>query len=81
MKTFSIILALFIYYCVWLLLPIFDLDQKVSLFPLSSQYAVGIPILLLLLGTSIVGTSVAVMLWNDCSDVPKTRDKPTHTNT
>ncbi|CDO94714.1 unnamed protein product [Kluyveromyces dobzhanskii CBS 2104] len=65
MKTFFVILALFIYYCVWILLPIFDLDRTLSIFPFTSKYAVSIPIVLLLLATSIVGTSLAVLLWKD----------------
>ncbi|QGN14289.1 hypothetical protein FIM1_946 [Kluyveromyces marxianus] len=59
-----IVVGLFLYYCIWLLLPIFDLDQQFALFPLPSKYAVSIPIVLLLIATSIVGTSLAIVMWN-----------------
>lgn len=65
MKTFTIVLALFVYYCVWLLLPIFDLDEQLFLFPLPSKYAVSLPIVLLLIAVSVVGASLSLLLLNE----------------
>jgi len=65
MNRFAIHIVLFIYYAIWLLLPIFDLEGQWKLFPLPSIYAIYIPIVLLLIGFTIVGTFVGLLLLRD----------------
>ncbi|ADJ41754.1 ACR063W-Ap [Eremothecium gossypii ATCC 10895] len=62
MLKFALLLGIFSYYTAWLLLPIFDLDGKLWLFPLPSLYAVLLPIVLLLCGAFIVGSSLGALL-------------------
>ncbi|SCU88075.1 LADA_0E08042g1_1 [Lachancea dasiensis] len=50
MNRFAILTGLFVYYLIWLLLPIFELENKFIVFPLPSIYATICPILLLLFG-------------------------------
>ena len=69
MNRFVIHIILFIYYTIWLLLPIFDLENKWKIFPLPSIYAIYVPIILLLIGFTIVGTFVGVLLLRDTPDV------------
>ncbi|AET41522.1 uncharacterized protein Ecym_8237 [Eremothecium cymbalariae DBVPG len=62
MIKFTLLLSIYLYYVIWLLLPIFDLDGSLWLFPLPSKYAALLPIVLLLVGTLIVGTFLGVLL-------------------
>ncbi|SCU93933.1 LAFA_0F18998g1_1 [Lachancea sp. 'fantastica'] len=50
MNRFVILTGLFIYYVIWLLLPIFDLENVLLGFPLPSIYAAICPVVLLLIG-------------------------------
>ncbi|CCE61923.1 hypothetical protein TPHA_0B02500 [Tetrapisispora phaffii CBS 4417] len=62
MNRFLVLTFAFIYYLIWLVLPIFELDRKLYLFPLPSVYAVYLPILLLLLGVILVGSYMGYLL-------------------
>ncbi|EDO18494.1 hypothetical protein Kpol_1032p91 [Vanderwaltozyma polyspora DSM 70294] len=62
MNRFFILTAAFLYYLIWLILPIFELDEALILFPLPSIYAVYIPIFLLLLGFALVGSYLGYLL-------------------
>ncbi|XBW35977.1 hypothetical protein QEN19_001550 [Hanseniaspora menglaensis] len=59
-----------IYYVVWMGLPIFleENDFKYSilnfLFPISSQIAIQLPILIMLIGLMIIGTFIGVLFIN-----------------
>lgn len=68
MNRFVLHILAFIYYAVWLLLPIFDLEGRWAVFPFPSIYAVYIPIVLLLIGFTIIGTFVGVLLLRDTED-------------
>ncbi|AQZ09925.1 YIL102C-A [Zygosaccharomyces parabailii] len=71
MNRFLFLTAAFAYYTVWLLLPIFDLDRVIPLFPLPSVYAVYIPIILLLAGFTLVGTFLGCLLLFDKNEPVK----------
>ncbi|KAL3231196.1 Uncharacterized protein RNJ44_00835 [Nakaseomyces bracarensis] len=63
MKRLAADVALFVYYIAWLLLPLLELEgQWPWLFPLPSQYAIYLPIFLLLVGFTIVGTYLSYIL-------------------
>ncbi|CUS23676.1 LAQU0S11e01772g1_1 [Lachancea quebecensis] len=62
MNRFAILVILFTYYLVWLLLPIFELEDKVWLFPLPSKYAVILPILLVNVGVFLVVSFLGLLL-------------------
>ncbi|SCV99515.1 LAFE_0A04852g1_1 [Lachancea fermentati] len=62
MNKLIVLLILSCYYFIWLLLPIFDLDCELWLFPLPSSLAVILPIILLIIGTLLVGTFLGVLL-------------------
>ncbi|QLG70538.1 hypothetical protein HG535_0A04780 [Zygotorulaspora mrakii] len=68
MNRFALLTVAMLYYTVWLLLPVFELDNKLSMFPLPSIYAVYLPISLLLLGFAMVGTFLGVLLLLDSKD-------------
>ncbi|CCK70938.1 uncharacterized protein KNAG_0F02760 [Huiozyma naganishii CBS 8797] len=61
MNRLTIWILLYLYYAVWLILPIFDLEGKYIIFPLPSRYAVFLPIWLLLIGFASVGTYLGVL--------------------
>lgn len=71
MNRFILLTLLLLYYTIWLLLPVFDLDRKSVIFPLPSIYAVYLPIVLLIIGFTIVGTFLGVILFLDTQGVPK----------
>ncbi|CEP62057.1 uncharacterized protein LALA0_S04e06766g [Lachancea lanzarotensis] len=54
MNRFVILTGIFIYYVIWLLLPIFDLENTILGFPLPSIYAAICPVVLLLVGVFCV---------------------------
>lgn len=66
MIRFILLLTLFIYYVIWLLLPIFDLDGKLWLFMIPSKFAVLLPIMLVTGGFVIVGTFLSILLLKNC---------------
>lgn len=53
---------LFTYYTVWLVLPAFDAKWIQWAFPWPSEWAIMIPIVLLLIGFGIVGTFGGILL-------------------
>lgn len=65
MNRFLLLTLAVLYYTVWLLLPVFELEGKISLFPLPSIYAVYLPIVLLLIGFTTVGTFLGGLLLFD----------------
>lgn len=75
MNRFILLIVLFIYYTLWLLLPIFDLEGRWALFPLPSIYAVYLPIVLLLIGFTIVGTFTGVLLLRDTEEETEQKSK------
>ncbi|AJR49148.1 hypothetical protein H811_YJM1400I00077 [Saccharomyces cerevisiae YJM1400] len=66
MNRFVIICLLFTYYVIWSLLPIFEIENSnpvVSLlFPISSNGAIFLPIFLLLIGFTLTGSVLGVLL-------------------
>lgn len=68
MNRFLLLTALLIYYAVWLLLPVLELDGKLRAFPLPSIYAIYLPIVLLIIGFTIVGSFLGVMLLLDSAE-------------
>lgn len=63
MKRLAADVLFFVYYTVWLLLPLLDLEGKWPwLFPLPSQYAIYLPIVLLFVGFTIIGTYLSYIL-------------------
>ncbi|CAI7091615.1 BEM_collapsed_G0027490.mRNA.1.CDS.1 [Saccharomyces cerevisiae] len=66
MNRFVIICLLFTYYVIWSLLPIFEIENSnpvVSLlFPISSNVAIFLPIFLLLIGFTLTGSVLGVLL-------------------
>ncbi|GAV48163.1 hypothetical protein ZYGR_0I04600 [Zygosaccharomyces rouxii] len=62
MNRFLLLTSAFIYYIIWLLLPVFELDGKTALFPLPSAYAVYLPIMLLIIGFTLIGTFLGSLL-------------------
>lgn len=73
MNRFILLTVLFLYYAAWLLLPVFDLDGKLVIFPLPSIYAVYLPIGLLIVGFTIVGTFLGTILLLDSQEKPKSK--------
>lgn len=62
----------FLYYTFWLLItPFIDTDQPVQKWFPHRQYALTVPLVLLLLGLTIVGTFVGLVMIN--SKVPEKR--------
>lgn len=68
MNRFILLTVLLVYYATWLLLPVFDLDQKLIIFPIPSIYAVYLPIVLLIIGFMIVGSFLGAMLLLDSQE-------------
>ncbi|SCV05531.1 LANO_0H09538g1_1 [Lachancea nothofagi CBS 11611] len=62
MNRFALLTLLFVYYLVWLLLPIFQLENTIVGFPLPSIYAVILPILLLLAGLFLVVSFLGMLV-------------------
>lgn len=75
MNRFLLLTVAMAYYTVWLLLPVFELDGKMKLFPLPSIYAVYLPIGLLLVAFTMVGTFLGVLLLADASNSQKRGNK------
>lgn len=66
MNRFLLLTSAFIYYIIWLILPVFELDSKTVLFPLPSAYAVYLPIILLIIGFTLIGTFLgSLLLFNE----------------
>lgn len=68
MNRFLLLTVVLVYYAVWLLLPVLELDGKLKAFPLPSIYAVFLPIALLIIGFTIVGSFLGVMLLLDSKE-------------
>ncbi|CAI4065305.1 hypothetical protein N7582_002949 [Saccharomyces uvarum] len=66
MNRFVLICLFFAYYTVWSLLPIFEIENSnpvISLlFPISSDIAIFLPIFLLLIGFTLTGSVLGVLL-------------------
>lgn len=71
MNRFLLLTVLLIYYAVWLLLPVLELDGKLKAFPLPSVYAIYLPIILLMIGFTVVGTFLGIMLILDSKESVK----------
>ncbi|EJS43325.1 YIL102C-A [Saccharomyces arboricola H-6] len=73
MNRFVLICLFFTYYVAWSLLPIFEIENSNAiislLFPISSDVAIFLPIFLLLLGFTLTGSLLGVLLL--CSDKKK----------
>ncbi|KAK5963118.1 uncharacterized protein PWA37_004821 [Arxiozyma heterogenica] len=72
MNRLTMWILLYIYYAVWLLLPLFDLENKYWLFPLPSRYAIYLPIWLLLIGFTLVGLCLSTIILKNCDIDPNT---------
>lgn len=72
MNRLTIWVLLYIYYAIWLLLPLFDLENKYWLFPLPSRYAIYLPIWLLLIGFLMVGIYLSIVILKNCDIDPTT---------
>ncbi|CCH60667.1 hypothetical protein TBLA_0D01590 [Henningerozyma blattae CBS 6284] len=63
MNRFVLLVILFIYYMTWLILPMFEFEDRIPyLFPIPSVYAIYLPIWLLLIGFTLVGTFLGFLL-------------------
>ncbi|CCD24469.1 uncharacterized protein NDAI_0D01550 [Naumovozyma dairenensis CBS 421] len=62
MNRFALILVIAAFYTLWLFLPIFGWDGKIPFFPIPSDYAIYLPIFLLMTGFTLIGTFLGFLL-------------------
>ena len=72
MNRLTVWILLYIYYAAWLLLPLFELENKYWIFPLPSRYAIYIPIWLVLIGFTSVGVCLSSVILLNCNIDPRT---------
>lgn len=70
MNRLTIWIILYLYYIIWLCLPLFDYENKLFFFPLPSKYAIFIPVYLLLIGFILCGGYMSFVILRDSNIDP-----------